>query len=318
MRDPVRGGLELIVPLEAEGERLGSFLPGRLPQLARPQVARLIETGGVLVDGVARPGAYRLRASERLAARWCLRNPGGIEPEEGPLDVRFEDADLLVVAKPAGQAVHPAIGHWAGTLANVVVGHWWRRGEFAARFGPAHRLDRDTSGLLAIGKHRAATAALGAQLARRTLRRTYLALVVGVPVPREGLIDLPLARDPANRFRTVVRPDGQPARTRYRVVEALAGKALIELALETGRTHQIRAHLAALGHPIVGDRLYGWALPEAAQAMLPGRGAARPLLHAHWLALRHPRTGEALAFVAEPPEDFQQALACARRLAAPE
>lgn len=210
----------------------------------------------------------------------------------------YDDDELVVVVKPAGMVVHPAPGHASGTLVHALLGRGgaWSSAGGAARPGIVHRLDRGTSGLMLAARTDAAHRDLARQLGARTLSRTYLAIARGRPPAEAGVLEGPIGRDPRNRLRMAVVEGGRPARTRYRVLEAKRRYSLVQLDLETGRTHQIRVHLAALGHPVAGDAEYG------------GRRAgepARPMLHATRLRLRHPRTGEALEFESPPPADFR-------------
>jgi len=222
-----------------------------------------------------------------------------LEPsaEAIPLVIVHDDADLVVVDKAAGMVVHPAAGHRSGTLVHALLGlggRWSTLGG-EARPGIVHRLDRGTSGLILAARTDAAHRALAAQLADRTLSRTYLAIVRGGLTGEERVLDGPIARHPRDRLRMAVVEGGRPARTRVRPVERLRGHTLVQCDLETGRTHQIRVHLAAAGHPVAGDDVYGRQRPGEPN---------RPMLHAHRLRLRHPRTGEPMTFESPPPADF--------------
>lgn len=220
---------------------------------------------------------------------------GLIAPEEGPLDVVYEDGDLLILNKPAGLAVHPGPGHESGTLGSFVVSHLLSQGEGGV-FRPVNRLDRGTSGLMAAAKHAHAHERLKEQLHSPSFVRTYLAVCEGVPSPAAGVIDAPIAKGDGATIRREVRPDGREARTHYRVLREADGRALVELVLDTGRTHQIRVHMAHIGHPLTGDFLYG-----TEDKTLIGR----PALHAAGLALTHPVTGERLTFKIPLPEDIK-------------
>jgi 23S rRNA pseudouridine1911/1915/1917 synthase len=218
------------------------------------------------------------------------------QPEVIPLDVIYEDSDLVVVVKPAGMVAHPAAGHHSGTLVHALLGLGgsWSSAAGEARPGLVHRLDKDTSGLLVAARNDAAHQFLSKQLADRTMSRTYLAIAVGRVAGPEGTLEGDIGRHPRDRQRmAVVAAGGRPARTRYRVLEPLRGHTLLRCDLDTGRTHQVRVHLSAFGHPIAGDRVYGG-----------GSGAPRPMLHAWRLRLRHPASGEEMTFEAEPPADF--------------
>lgn len=209
----------------------------------------------------------------------------------------YEDDDFVVVVKPAGMVVHPAPGHSSGTLVHALLGlgGTWSAAGGEARPGIVHRLDAGTSGLMLAARNDAAHRALAGQLAARSLSRTYLAIVRGRPPAERGVLEGPIGRSPRDRKRMAVVERGRPARTHYRLLEQRRDLSLLELELDTGRTHQIRVHLAALGHPVAGDAAYG-----GRRAGEPGR----PMLHAACLRLRHPSTGEALEFEAPPPADF--------------
>jgi len=302
--------MEETLRLEAEGsgERLDVFVARRCPRLSRAVVQRLIREGRVTVGG--RPGraGQRLGQGERVLVGVPPGEPEALRPEPIPLTIVYEDADLLVVDKPAGLTVHPAAGARRGTLAAALVAH---RPELAAvgapeRPGIVHRLDRDTSGLLVVAKNEAARAALARQWKRREVEKGYLALVQGRLEPPEGIIDAPIGRDPRHRQRMAVVEGGRAARTAYRVRQYLIGDetgkvwySLVDVRPSTGRTHQIRVHFAALGHPLVGDRVYGRPSPVL----------GRQFLHAYRLAFRHPVDGRPLEFESPLPEDLSLALA---------
>jgi 23S rRNA pseudouridine1911/1915/1917 synthase len=226
--------------------------------------------------------------------------PLDVEPEAIPLRIVYEDQDLLVVDKPAGLTVHPAPGHRSHTLVNALLAHCRDLSGVGGvlRPGIVHRLDRDTSGLLLVAKNDRAHAGLSKQLKERTVEKRYLALVRGRLEQREGVIEGAIGRDPRNRKRMAIVEGGRPARTAYRVREHLEGMTLVEVAPSTGRTHQIRVHFAAAGHPIVGDALYG----------KPSALVGRQFLHAYRLAFRHPRDGRSLAFESPLPADLEEAL----------
>ena len=268
------------------------------PELSRSVAARLARAGGVAVNG--RP----VRPSEAVRAGDVLEYeppPAAVTLEPGPepiaLMVVHDDADLVVIDKPAGMVVHPAAGHRSGTLVHALLGLGgpWSALGGAARPGIVHRLDRGTSGLMLAARTDRAHRSLAAQLADRTLSRTYLAIVRGGLAGSERLLDGPIARHPRDRLRMAVVGGGRPARTRLRPIERRGGHTLVQCELETGRTHQIRVHLAAIGHPVAGDDLYGRRRPGDPE---------RPMLHAHRLRFRHPRTGESMTFESPPPPDF--------------
>ena len=287
--------------------RLDRWLADRLPELSRVRLQALIEAGRVRVDGAVRKAAARLAGGERVEVEIPPPAPEELVPEPAALAIVFEDAQVLVLEKPAGVVVHPGAGHARGTLAAALLAH---APEVAGVGGPrrpgiVHRLDKDTSGLLVVAKTKAAYDALVAQLARRSVTRRYLAVVHGRVRADEGVIDRPIGRHPRDRVRMAVRPAGQGRRavTRYRVLERLRGFTLLQVSLETGRTHQIRVHLASLGHPVAGDDVYGGRRREPLPT--PVEGLA---LHAARLAFVHPVTGRTLEFASPAPARIERLL----------
>jgi 23S rRNA pseudouridine1911/1915/1917 synthase len=287
---------ELNVTTADAGERLDTFLAGPLGSRARAQ--RLIDDGLVLVDGSPRPKRHRLRGGERIAVEEAEPPPQD-DRSDAPYEVRYEDGDLLVVDKPAGVVVHPARGHRTGTLAQALAGRA-AGGAEPWRAGIVHRLDRDTSGLLVVAKSEEAHRRLRALMKARGIEREYLALVEGRPPARTGTIDAPLGRDRRERKRISVDSDvPRTAVTHFAVERALPGSTLLRVRLETGRTHQIRAHLQAIGHPVAGDPQYG----------RPGLyGLERQFLHAARLAFDHPTTGRRVDVESPLPQDLVAAL----------
>jgi 23S rRNA pseudouridine1911/1915/1917 synthase len=265
----------------------------------RSRVTAAHKAGEVRVNGEPAKPSLLLHAGDVVEFAVSSRAPLIVEPEELPLEIVFEDEDLLVVNKPAGMVTHPALGTTDGTLVNALLAHVPSLPGERVRAGLIHRLDRDTSGLVAIAKTPQALATLGRAMAKRYIRREYLALVRGIPADPEGTIDGPIGRDPANRLRFAIRADGRPAVTHYRVREKLRNAAELAVRLETGRTHQIRVHLAAIGHPVINDPLYG-QLDRRFQ--LPGQA-----LHAWRLELKHPRTKERLVLQVPPPPEYAAA-----------
>ena len=293
-------------------ERLDAFLRTIFPMVSRGAIQRLIEEGHIRVDGRQVKPTHHPRAGEQIEVHWPEARPAEAQPEEMPLEILFEDVDLLVLNKPAGLVVHPAAGHEEHTLVNALLHHC--AGELSgiggvARPGIVHRLDKDTSGCLVVAKNDEAHLALAEQFAGRSLQKIYHAIVCG-EVPRaSGEINAAIARHPNHRKRMAVTDGrGREARTGYRVLERLRGATLVEAVLHTGRTHQIRVHFEHLGHPVAGDVTYG-KRPNARLAELTGYVAPRQMLHARRLSLRHPRTQKTLNFEAPWPEDFQAALA---------
>ena len=292
--------LRLRVGAEA-GTRLDRFLAEPLGSRARAQA--LIERGAVSVDGRAVPKRHVLAPGETVVVALPdepAAEVGSVTGEGSLFTVAFEDEHLLVIDKPAGVVVHPARGHRTGTLSQALAAHGAGGGEDPARAGIVHRLDRDTSGLLVVARSDAVHRVLKEQLARRELRREYLALVEGTPQARTGTIEAAIGRDRRDRLLMSIDTDsGREARTHFEVERLLAGAALMRITLDTGRTHQIRVHLAAIGLPVAGDPQYGRA---------GAFGLQRQFLHAARLAFAHPVTGEPVDVVSELPADLRDAL----------
>ena len=306
------------VEVQEQGLRVDRLLAARLPDLSRSRLKGLIEGGGLTLDGeVLRQPSQKVKAGQRF----CLVIPAAGDPvpqgEAIALDILFEDAYLLVLNKPAGLVVHPAPGNETGTLVNALIAHC---GESLTgiggvkRPGIVHRLDKDTSGVMVVAKTEPVHTALSAAFAERNIDRRYLALVWGLPAPPKGEIEGNIGRSPRNRKKmAVVTGGGKPAVTRYQVKQSLAqgAAALVECRLLTGRTHQIRVHMTEIGHPLIGDPLYGGAT-RARLARLPGevqsivRAFPRQALHAATLGFTHPATGESLHFVTNLPPDIQE------------
>ncbi len=288
---------------EAVGLRLDRFLASALPDMSRSRLQQLIAGGMVSVDGRPARASHKLRGGERIELEVPPPEPSSVAPEALDIDIRYEDADLVVVAKPQGMATHPAPGTRSGTLVNALLARIADLSGIGGELRPGivHRLDKDTSGLLVVAKHDRAHRALQAQIQAKTAEREYLAIVFGRLKAPEGTIDAAIGRHPRDRVRMAVLPAGRRAVTHYRVLEELKDVSLIRLRLETGRTHQIRVHLAHLGHPIVGDPVYAGA--RKSPIKVPGQ-----LLHACRLAFDHPGTGERMSFEAEPPAAFLRAL----------
>lgn len=287
------------------GERLDRYLARELPDLSRSAIQRLIESGGVRVGGESLPKSYRLRGGEDISVEPELPRETAVLPERIPLDIVYEDADLLVVNKPKGMVVHPAPGNESGTLVNALLAHCGDSlsgvgGE--KRPGIVHRIDKDTSGLLVVAKNDLAHAGLSAQLAVHSMERKYEAVAYGSFSELDGTVDAPIGRHPVDRKKmAVTERHSRHAVTHYHVIEPLRGFTHLELRLETGRTHQIRVHMAYIGHPLAGDETYG---PRKGIASLNGQ-----CLHARTLGFVHPRTGEKLCFTSPLPAYFVDFLA---------
>jgi 23S rRNA pseudouridine1911/1915/1917 synthase len=296
--------IELRVPDAAAGMRLDRFLATTLGSRARAQA--LIDSDHVLVDGSLRPKRHLVKSGEAIEIDDVLETGSAADGgDQAEFDIAYEDEHLLVVDKPAGVVVHPARGHWAGTLAQALEGRA-AGGEDPWRAGIVHRLDRDTSGLLVVAKNDTVHRALKSLLAGRRLRREYLALVEGHPPARTGTIDAPIGRHRRDRkLMSIDSDDPREARTHFEIERLLPDTALLRVVLETGRTHQIRVHLAAIGHPVSGDPQYG----------TPGQlGLTRQFLHAARLAFDHPITAAPIDVTSPLPEDLAAALALAERV----
>jgi 23S rRNA pseudouridine1911/1915/1917 synthase len=300
---------EFIISFTAdeEGERLDRVVAARVPDLSRSQVQRLIKDGAVTVNGRPSKPSYRVEVGDEIAVEIPAELPERVKPENIPLDIIYEDAALLVVNKPAGMVVHPALGHASGTLVNAVLAHCPQAAEVGGpeRAGIVHRLDKDTSGLILVAKDETTRAALQHQFKRRQVTKTYLALVEGQVQPREGVVEAPVGRNKRQRKQMAVVRSGREARTTYRAVEYFSDHTLLEVHPHTGRTHQVRVHLAWLGYPVVGDAVYG----HRRQRLLQGRH----FLHAARLRFTHPTTGEEVAFEAPLSSELAGVLKQLRR-----
>ena len=288
---------------ESKNQRLDAFLASSLDGLTRSQATRLIESGEVAVEGRAVSKSYKLAGGEDIAVTLPEPEPVEAVPQDIPLDVVYEDADVIVVNKPSGMVVHPAPGHPDGTLVNALLYHC--AGTLsgvggALRPGIVHRIDRDTSGLIIAAKNDAARQYLSAQLADHTLARTYECIVVGKLREDRGTVDAPIARHPTDRKRMAVVAGGREAVTHWEVIARYPGYTHVRCRLETGRTHQIRVHMAYIGHPILGDTVYG------AKKEVPG--LTGQCLHAVGLRFLHPRTHEVVELSCPLPEEFTRML----------
>jgi 23S rRNA pseudouridine1911/1915/1917 synthase len=287
------------VPAAFHGERLDKLLVSIAPEFSRNHLQGLIERGHVSVDGVAQRSASRkVLAGQRVELELVpTAESRAFRPEALPIAVVFEDADLMVIDKAAGMVVHPAAGNWSGTLLNALLAHH-RAAAALPRAGIVHRLDKDTSGLMVVGKTLVAVTALVRAIAAREVHREYRAIVHGAVAPARFSIDAPIGRDPQARVRMAVLGSGKPARTDVECLARAPCYSALRCTLHSGRTHQIRVHLATRGQPLVADALYGGK---------PALGLARQALHATHLAFAHPVTGQALAFESAFPPDFAAA-----------
>ena len=317
LRDEPR---ELPVPAELAGLRLDQALAQMFPEHSRSRLTAWLRVGHILVDAAAGQQRQKVWGGEKIALLARPAEPGSnAQPEDIALNVVHEDASVLVIDKPAGLVVHPGSGNWQGTLLNALLHRLPQLAE-VPRAGIVHRLDKDTSGLLVVAKTLTAQTNLVRQLQARTVKREYLALVHGA-VRGDGSVDAPVGRDPRNRLKMGVTPGGKDARTNYRVLERFVGATLVECALDTGRTHQIRVHMQSLGHPLVGDPVYRAGRPssapvkgsEATDATIAMFRFPRQALHAVRLAFVHPDSGKVLHFESKLPGDFEELLKAMRK-----
>ena len=290
---------------QGDSGRLDKVLAGRLTQFSRSKLQRWISNGLVLVNGQQVADKYKVKIGDQVVVTPEGPHPIDLKPEDIPLDIVYEDDDVLVVNKPQGMVVHPAPGHPDHTLVNALMYHSplsTINGEF--RPGIVHRIDKDTSGLLMVAKNDRAHQSLAAQLKAKTTKREYIALVHGRIKEEKGTIDAPLGRSRKDRKKQAIVANGRHAVTHFKVLECYRNYTLIKCRLETGRTHQIRVHLASIGHPLAGDPLYG------PRKTLPGSGQ---YLHARLLGFVHPTTGKEMVFTAPLPAYFQQMIANLRQ-----
>jgi len=285
-----------------DGVRLDRYVSERYAELSRTQIQKLIASGDIRVNGSVTKSGLKLSVGDLLTVTLPPPAPSTLAPENIPLKIIYEDGDLLVIDKPAGMAVHPAPGHPGHTLANAIMAHLpdlpenmdWQRP------GIVHRLDKDTSGVMVAAKSNIAQMSLMGQFKERSVAKAYLVMVKGHLTPKEGIIEAPIGRDRRHRQRMAVVPEdkGRQSRTDYTVIEYIGNYTLLEVRPETGRTHQIRVHLAAIGYPVAGDKVYGVKAPFL----------SRQFVHAARLGFKHPRTGEYVEFTAELASDLAQAL----------
>ena len=307
---------EATVPLELAGRRFDQALAEMFPEYSRSRLAEWIKAGDALLDGQPVRPRDPVRGGEAVAVNLRTRVETHSEAEAIALDVRYQDADVLVIDKPAGLVVHPGAGNPRGTMVNALL-HLDPTLAELPRAGIVHRLDKDTSGLMVVARSLRAHSSLIEQLSGREVHRQYLAVVVG-PMIAGGTVDAPIGRHPTDRIRQAVVKEGQgkQAVTHYRVRERFRAHTLVECRLETGRTHQIRVHMAYAKHPLIGDPLYGgsFKLPKAATPELVEalRGFRRQALHAEKLSFRHPVSGEAVTTESPMPDDMQALLAALR------
>jgi 23S rRNA pseudouridine1911/1915/1917 synthase len=302
----------LIVDEANAGMRLDAYLAAQIDDWSRARLQRLVEAGEVLVNGNRVKPSYKVSAGEEVEVDLTPSPGSNFSPEDIPLDIIFEDDTLIVINKRAGLVVHPAAGIHSGTLANALAYHFRQLANAnSIRPGIVHRLDKDTSGLLVVAKTESAHENLSDQFRAREVFKSYVALVHGVVKQESGRIEQPIARDPRNRTRMAIVPGGREALSLYSVRRSYRSFTLLDVELRTGRTHQIRVHLAWLKHPVVGDELYGGGRDnnvQDVQVRAQIRKLKRQFLHAEQLGFRHPQTGDQLRFTAPVPAELNTLL----------
>ncbi|MBN1374739.1 MAG: RluA family pseudouridine synthase [Dehalococcoidia bacterium] len=283
-----------------ESGRLDKYLADTCPDITRSQIQRLIESGNVTVNSRKERPSYKLRSGEMIEIIIPLPDAAVLVPEDIPLDIIYEDPDIVIINKSAGLAVYPAPGHPGHTLANALFKRFPDLAVFgnSLRPGIVHRLDKDTSGLMVIARNEKARIFLINEFKSRSVKKHYVALIKGKLTPEKGAIDAPIGRDPANRKRMAIISKGREARTDYRIIEYLEGYSLVEARIQTGRTHQIRVHFTAIGHPVFGDSVYG----------VKSKLLSRQFLHASYLELKLPSNGQTRSFNLELPIDLEDVL----------
>lgn len=295
--------IEITTQVSQAGERVDQIVASEIDALSRSTVQRLIKKERITVNAAPVKASYRLETGDLITVRLPPPESQTLLPEPIPLDILYQDDDLIVVNKPAGMVTHPAPGHACGTLVNALLAHHPPLVQMTTpeRAGLVHRLDKDTSGVIVVAKTEAARRDLQAQFKARKVLKTYLALVEGHPDPEQGRIEAAIGRDPKNRKRMAAIHGGRRAITTYRVQERFARHTLVQVSPKTGRTHQIRVHMAFIGHPVVGDRTYGYRK----QRLL----SERQFLHAWRIRFAHPQSGRPMSFEAGLPPDLQAVLA---------
>lgn len=311
--EPEGARIDLVLDAGAAGLRLDKALADALPQHSRTEITAWIREGRVTVRGATLAAKHKVAGGESVEVLVPPPKPTHLVPQDIPLEIVFEDDAIVVVNKPSGLTVHPGAGQPDGTLANALAGRWKDLPELGGsdRPGIVHRLDKETSGVLVVARTESAQRILSAAFADRTVAKTYLACVHGSPRDESGHIDAPIGRMPNHRTKMAIREGGRESQTTWHVAERMPRHALIRCHPRTGRTHQIRVHMKHLGHPILGDRLYGLAGHPGEEH------TERLMLHAHRLEFPHPVTGERVAFEAPLPPAFEATLAALRTLEPP-
>jgi 23S rRNA pseudouridine1911/1915/1917 synthase len=309
---------EITVPLDKKKDRLDKFLANNMPSVTRSKLKRLIDEDRIAVDGVCQKAGYIIRPNEKIVVTFPPQREAGLEPENIPLDIVYEDNSVIVVNKPPGMVVHPACNNWNGTLVNALLYHCNSLSDVGGetRPGLVHRLDKDTSGLLVVAKDDVSHVKLAKQLSARKMEREYRAIVWGHFKRSKGTVDAALARSPKDYQKIIIHPDGKHAVTHYEVLEELPLMSYVKLNLETGRTHQIRVHMTHLGHPVFSDSAYGGrgkllaGLNHSRSYFMTQllHQVKRQMLHAKTLAFIHPETNELQRHDSPIPDDMAELL----------
>jgi 23S rRNA pseudouridine1911/1915/1917 synthase len=300
IKDPIKNEHSFVVEDEAKGERLDVYLRAKLPDLSRERIKTLIEEGYILVEGKSVKPSYKLKGGEQVLVRIPIEREYSLQPKEVPFEILYEDEDLAVLYKPAGIVVHPAPGHLDDTLVHGLLLKLRSLSGVGGELRPGivHRLDKDTSGVMLVAKNDFAHKKLTQDFKERRVEKEYLAIVYGRLTQKEGTLDFPIGRHPAQRKKMAVLKEGRQALTKYKVLRLFKKATLILAKPVTGRTHQLRVHFSYIGHPILGDPIYGGLKPDVPRP-------ERLMLHACRISFEHPRTGAHLTFTKDPPEDFE-------------
>jgi len=303
IKDPIKKEHTLVVEGEAKGERLDVYLRAKLPELSRERIKTLIEKSFILVEGKSVKPSYKLKGGEQVLVRIPVEKEYSLQPKEVPFEILYEDEDLAVIYKPAGIVVHPAPGHLDDTLVHGLLLKLRSLSGVGGELRPGivHRLDKDTSGVMLVAKNDFAHKKLTQDFKERKVEKEYLAIVYGRLTQKEGTLDFPIGRHPVQRKKMAVVKEGRQALTKYQVLKLFKKATLVLAKPLTGRTHQLRVHFSHIGHPILGDPIYGGLKPDVPRA-------ERLMLHAYRISFEHPRTGAHLTFAKDPPEDFERYL----------
>lgn len=303
IKDPIKKEHSFVVEGEAKGERFDVYLKAKLPDLSRERIKNLIEEGFILVEGKSVKPSYKLKGGEQVLVRIPVEKEYSLQPKEVPFEILYEDEDIAVIYKPAGIVVHPAPGHLDDTLVHGLLLKLRSLSGVGGELRPGivHRLDKDTSGVMLVAKNDFAHKKLTQDFKERRVEKDYLAIVYGRLTQKEGTLDFPIGRHPVQRKKMAVVKEGRQALTKYKVLKLFKKATLVLAKPLTGRTHQLRVHFSHIGHPILGDPIYGGLKPDVPRP-------ERLMLHAYRISFEHPRTGAHLTFTKDPPEDFERYL----------